>query len=217
LVAGIVVLLLGPASAHASLVLSAQSATAAAGSSGNAFDVELSNSGPSDVTIAGFSFGIITANLNISFRDANTSTVAPYIFGANSLFGPDLTGPTSGQSLTTSDVFAITMAGATIGAGITVGLGHVLFDVSPSATPGIFDVTLAAFPASSLSDPAGANLAIQTLSPGQITITGGGGSGVPEPSTLTMLLAGSILTLGYAGRRRRLQSLHRYRAASVAL
>jgi hypothetical protein len=200
LFAGIALSFLGPASGHASLIFSVQSATAAAGSSGNSFDVQLSNSGPSAVTIAGFSFGILTANTNINFRDANISTSAPYIFGSNSLFGPDLTGPTSGQSLSTSDVFAIPLAGSTVGAGITVGLGHILFDVSPSATAGVSPVTLAAFPVSSLSDPAGNNLVIQSFSPGQITITG---TGVPEPSTLATVLAGVALILGQCARWRR--------------
>lgn len=191
---------LAPASGRASVILSVQSATAAAGSSGNSFDVQLSNSGPSAVTIAGFSFGILTANVNISFRDANISTTAPYIFGSNSLFGPDLTGPTSGQSLSTSDVFAIPMTGATLGAGTTVGVGHILFDVLPTATAGTSPVTLAAFPLSSLSDPLGNNVVIQTLSPGQITITG---TGVPEPSTLATFLAGVGLILAHGKRRHR--------------
>ena len=69
LLAGMAVSLLGPASAQAALILSVQSATAAAGSSGNTFDVLLNNSGPSAVTIGGFSFGILTPNINISFRD----------------------------------------------------------------------------------------------------------------------------------------------------
>jgi len=200
LLAGMAVSLLGPASAQAALILSVQSATAAAGSSGNTFDVLLNNSGPSAVTIGGFSFGILTPNINISFRDANTSTSAPYIFGSNSLFGPDLTGPASGQSLTTSDVFAIPLAGSTVGAGITVGLGHIRFDVSAAATAGISPVNLAPFPVSSLSDPAGNNLVIQTLSPGQITITG---TGVPEPSTLATVLAGIGFILGHGRRWRR--------------
>jgi hypothetical protein len=197
LLAGMALSLLAPASGHASLILSVQSATAAAGSSGNSFDVQLSNSGPSTVTIAGFSFGILTANINISFRDANISTSSPYIFGSNSLFGPDLTGPTSGQSLSTSDVFAIPLAGTILGAGTTFGVGHILFDVSPGATAGTSAVTLAGFPVSSLSDPAGNNVVIETLSPGQITITG---TGVPEPSTLATVFAGMGLILGH-GRR----------------
>ena len=176
-----------------------QSATAAVGSSGNGFDVQLTNSGPADVTIAGFTFGILTANVNISFTDANISTSAPYIFAGNSLFGPDLTGPTSGPSLSTSDVFAIPLGGATLGSGITVGLGRVLFDVSPAASAGVSPVTVAAFPLTSLSDAAAGNVAIQTLSPGEITITG---VGVPEPAAMTTLLAGIALILGCAGKRR---------------
>src|SRR5438094_451649 len=92
LAAGVAACLLGPATARASLVVSVQSVIATAGSLANGIDVELSNSGPSALTISGFSFGISIANSDISFTDANISTAAPYIFGADSLFGPDLTG-----------------------------------------------------------------------------------------------------------------------------
>jgi len=193
-----------PASANASLIEMVQSATAAPGSSGNAFDVLLTNTGPSAITVGGFSFGISIANPSISFRDANTSTSAPYVFDGMSLFGPDLTGPTSGQSLVTSDVFLVPFAGSTLGAGVTVGLGHVLFDVAPGAAPGVFPVTLAGFPTTSLADATGANLAIQTLSAGQITITGA--AAVPEPRTLATLFCGLALLAGCAGRRRRTSS-----------
>lgn len=203
LLVGLMVLLLSPAGARASLIVSVGSATAAPGSSGNGLDVELSNTGPSAVTIAAFSFGVITPNLNISFTDANTSTVSsPYIFVGNSLFGPDLTGPTSGQSLATSDVFATVLAGATLNAGTTVGLGHLLFNVSSAATGGVSPVTLSAFPVTSLADPTGNNVAFQTLSPGQITITGA--AAVPEPSTAVMLLFGALLTAGLARKKYRL-------------
>ena len=134
-------------------------------------------------------------------RDANTSTSAPYIFDGLSLFGPDLTGPTSGQSLIASDVFLVPFSGSTLGAGVTLGLGHILFDVALGAAPGVFPVTFTAFPATSLADPTGANLTIQTLSAGQITITGT--AAAPEPRTLATLFFGLALLAGCADRRRR--------------
>jgi hypothetical protein len=184
----------GSTSARAAVFLSVQPATAAAGSSGNAFDVDLINSGPANLTVGGFSFGIATANSNISFTDANTSTTDPYIFAGNSLFGPDLSGPTSGQSLSASDFYAIPGLGVTLGAGTTVGLGHVLFDVSPSATAGIFPVGFDVFPMTSLSDPSGNNINVDSLVSGEITITGG--MAVPEPSSLLLFLAAAILVVG---------------------
>ena len=198
--AGLAVLLLGPAGARASLIVSVQSVTAAPGSSANGLEVLLSNTGPSDITIAAFSFGVTTANPNISFTDANTSTVsAPYLFLGHSLFGPDLTGATSGQSLSTSDVFDNPLAGATLLSGTTAALGHILFDVSPGAGGGTFLVPLAAFPATSLADPAGSNINFQA-SFGQITITGA--AATPEPSTLVMLLSASMFLSRAALRRR---------------
>ena len=185
--------------AHAELILTMESVTAAAGSSGNAFDVELINSGPSAVTVGAFSFGIATANPNISFTDANTATVlAPYIFAGNSFFGPDLTGPTSGQSLTASDLYAIP-SGISLAAGTTVGLGHVLFDVSLSASAGAFAVNFD-LPKTSLADPLGSTLGLTALLPGEITITGG--AAVPEPSSLFPLLACAMLVVGFTNRQK---------------
>jgi hypothetical protein len=184
----------GSTIARAAVILSVQPATAAAGSSGNAFDVDLTNSGPASLTVGSFSFGIVTANFNISFTDANTSTTDPYIFAGHSLFGPDLSGPTSGQSLSASDLYAIPGSGFTLGAGRTVGLGHVLFDVSPSSTAGTFPVSLDVFPVTILSDPSGNSISIASLVPGEITITGG--MAVPEPSSLLLFLTGAMLIAG---------------------
>ena len=172
--------LLGPL-AQADMIVGAAPVTAAAGSIGNQFDVFLTNDGPGAVTVAGFTFEISVANPSISFADATTSTVFPYIFGANSLFGPDLTGPTSGQSLDVSDIYAIPLEGVTIGAGDTVGLGRVSFDVLAGANPGIFPVLFTAFPFTSLSDPDALDIPITGLTSGSITISGE--SPVPEPST----------------------------------
>jgi PEP-CTERM motif len=186
--------------AHAELILTMESVTASAGSSGNAFDVELINTGPVAVAVGAFTFGIATANPNISFTDASTATVlAPYIFAGDSLFGPDLTGPTSGQSLTASDLCAV-CAGISLAAGTTVGLGHVLFDVSSSASGGVFAVNFAAFPATSLSDTTG-DLLPATFAPGAITVPGA--VAVPEPtSLLLLLLAGVILAVGFTRSRK---------------
>lgn len=187
-----------PTGVYGSLIFSVQSVTAGPGTSGNGFDVLLSNTGPSAVTVAAFTFGISIANNSISFTDANTSTTAPYIFSGHSLFGPDLTGATSGQSLSTSDVFDTVMSGTTMGVGSTVGIGRVLFSVSPTAGAGVFPVVLASFPLTSLSDPTGNNLAVQTLSPGQITITG---VTIPEPSTISTMLLALACILGGAVKR----------------
>lgn len=190
LLVGSAFFLLGSATGRAGVILSGQSVFAASGSSGNSLDINLTNSGPSAITIAAFTFGISTANPNISFTDANISTAAPYIFGANSLFGPDLTGPTNGQSLVTSDNFSIPLSGTTLSAGATMGLGHIIFNLAGTATAGAFPVSFAPFPTSSLSGPAGNGISIDTFSNGQITITA---AAVPEPSFRLPLLAGIVL------------------------
>ena len=189
-------LLLAPVSARADLLLSVDSVVALAGSSGNSLDVELTNTG-SPVTIGGFSFGVVTPGSDISFTDANTSTALTYIFAGNSLFGPDLTGPVAGQSLSTSDVFATPGGGTTLGTGATVSLANLLFDVSAGASAGVFPVAFEPFPVTSLSDASGNNLDISTLSAGSITIEP---TAVPEPSTLALLAGFLILTC--AARRR---------------
>src|SRR5215813_8248116 len=88
LAAGVAATFFCPANANASVIVAVQSASAAPGSSGNTFDVQLTNTGPSGITVGGFSFGISTGNPDISFRESNTSTSAPYIFDGLSLFGP---------------------------------------------------------------------------------------------------------------------------------
>ena len=198
--ASVAVCCLGSLGAWADLVISVESVTADGGSTGNPLDVDLTNTGPSAVPIGGFSFGVSIANPNVSFTDANTSTAAFYIFTGNSLFGPDLTGPTSGQSLNTSDIFDIANNGLALDSGVTVGIGHILFDVLAGASPGVFAVSLAAHPFTSLSDPSGNDVGINTLSAGQITIEG---AAVPEPATLGTLLISVVLMVGAAGRRRR--------------
>ncbi len=203
IVAACVLFLLGSATARADVILSGQPVTAAAGSSGNSLDIELTNSGPSAITVGGFSFGISVANPAINFTDANTSTTDPYIFAGDSLFGPDLTGPTRGQSLTAVDVFDIPLSGVTVGAGTTVGLGHVLFDVAGTATAGAFPVSFASFPTSGLSDAIANNISIDTFSKGQITITA---TAVPEPSSLLPLLVGIVLVMGASANRRKNRS-----------
>jgi len=174
------------------VILTIQSAVANQNSVGNSFDVILANTGPSAVSIAAFSFGIQTTDNDLSFTDATTATASPYIFGANSLFGPDLTGPTSGQSLTTSDLDSV--SAVSIAAGSTVGLGHVLFSVAGGAVPGIFAVTFVS-PATSLSDANENAVGINTLNNGSITVL----STVPEPSFLLPLA--SVLLIGLIAHR----------------
>jgi hypothetical protein len=128
------------------------------------------------------------------------------------LFGPDLTGAVSGQSLITSDVALQPLSGGTLGSGTTVGLGHVLFSVAANASPGSYAIDLTPFPATSLSDFSGNAIKIDTLSAGQITITGA--SSVPEPSSIFLFLP--VLPIALVIRKAQLVRVPKSRTAPVA-
>jgi hypothetical protein len=195
-----IICLLGSTGALADVILTGQSVTVAAGSSNNAVEIDLTNSGPTDITVAAFSFGVQISDSDVSFTDVTTGTTSTYIFAGNSLFGPDLTGPTSGQSVIASDVFATPNKGAVLASGTTVGLGRISFDVAAGAASGSFPVNFLAFPTSSLSDPTPLDIHIDTLSPGGITILP---TSVPEPSSLIPLLGCALLAVGTRGRCRK--------------
>jgi hypothetical protein len=182
--------------ARADLVISLTPVAAAPGTVNNAFDVDLTNTGLTDVTIGAFSFGLL-ADPAVTFTGANTFTGDPYIFAGDSLFGPDIA-TSAGATLIASDLFDLIGSGAVVAAGASVGLGHVLFDVASTAAGGVITVSLS--PAdTSLADPTAAAISIDRLADGQISLPV---SSVPEPSP-TWLLA---LTLPFfAAVRRRHQ------------
>jgi hypothetical protein len=170
-----VVLAAGPA--RAGLVVSAESVPASAG----VFDVILTNTGGSAVGISGFSFEVNVDSAQVTFTDATTATTDPYIFAGTSLFGPDITrNITNGGE--TLDALDISFGGnQSVGAGQSVGLGHVFFSVS-GTLPGPATVSFTAYPATGLADSGGNNVPIDTLTSGTISPAGT----VPEPSTLVL-------------------------------
>lgn len=183
--------------------------SAGAGSTGNTFDVLLTNTGTTFLDLGAFSYGITTADADISFTGADTSTTAPYVFGGDSFV--DINGFTlyvnslPGQTLDASDL-SNSGVGAIVAAGATVGVGSIVFDVASGATPGSFAVTFVPFPTTSLSDPDGGNLDF-TSAAGAITITGT--VPVPEPAIGSLLVcafaaAGFVILI----RRRRANLQH---------
>lgn len=178
--------------AHADIVLSAASTTASAGSTGNSFEVDLTNTGSSDMQIGGFVFEITTTNSNVTFTDVTTGTTAySYIFDANSLFGPDLAASSPGQTFDAADVAATPSSYTTLAAGETLGLGEVFFDLAPGASSATVSFNLGN---SSLSDGNGNPISIDSADSGLINVT-------PEPASLVLALTGA-LTLIAAARRR---------------
>lgn len=174
---------------RAALIMNVQSVTDAAGSTGDTLDVTLTNTGSGAVTVGGFSFGLSVGTTDLSFTGVSTGTTsATYIFGANSLFGPDISvQPPNlpGQTLDAQDIDAL-FTGSSVGAGATVGLGHITFNLSAGAVAG--PITLSFIPVGdSLSDQNGTALAFSTGT-GSVTVT----SATPEPAT--SLMVGVALT-----------------------
>jgi hypothetical protein len=170
----------------------------AAGSTGNSFDVLLTNSSGSAVSIEAFFFEVQSSSSDVAFTDATTASGTPYIFGADTLFGPDIIGP--GSTATDLNASDLDLLGSiSLDAGATVALGHVLFDVSPTALTQDVSFDLAGFPGTSLADDFGNDVPIQTFIPGQFGIEGAVAP-VPEPSTLPLLVIG-LLGAGFLGWR----------------
>ncbi len=194
LLTGLALSVLGTAPVWAAgLTISASSVTVAPGSTGDSLEVDLTNSGSTAVVVGGFDFEIFIANTAVSFSDVNTATSMTYVFSGNSLFGPDLTGPNSGQTISASDVAFTPFSGTTLASGATVGLGRVTFNVAAGAAAGTFEVNFVTYPSTSVSDALGGNVNLGTYSDGNITIF----SGAPEPSSLSLWLCLAVVALLY--------------------
>ena len=170
------------------MIISATTVTAAAGSTGDFFYVNLTNTGPSSQNIAGFSIGI-SVTPAITLTGGNESTVSPYIFSGDSgdaVFSLPLVTSSPGQTLQASD-FSNSGAGDTLASGATVGLAMITFNVAGGTSAGPITITISTTcgtPCSSLSDSLAANVPF-TVTNGTINVTA---SAVPEPSTLLLAL-----------------------------
>ena len=166
----------------------------AAGSSGNTFDVLLSNTSGASVSIGGFFFEVTSSSSDVTFTDATTATTDPYVFGTDSLFGPDIISPGSTATDLNASDLDLSLDGFSLNPGVTVGLGHVLFNVSSGAATQTVAFSFAGFPGTSLADALGDNISIATLDGGQFQITGAM-TATPEPSSLLLFLAAAPLIL----------------------
>ncbi len=189
----------GATMARADLVFGIADAIGNPGSSTNGFDVTLTNTGSSDVAIAGFSFEVTTTSSDVSFSDVNVSTQsAPYIFVGNSLFGPDITNSAVGDtSISAADNVNTPSSSATLASGATLDLGHVVFALNSNASSIPIPISFSNDANTGVNDPSGTSFSNLSIpAPGAITIPVGGVV-VPEPASVvlglqTLLLAGSI-------------------------
>lgn len=209
-------------SARADIIFSIEptSTTANLGDTGDSFDVVMTNSGSSAISVSAFDFEVAVdagvagySDITLTGADFNTGAT-PYIFPLSNSFDSQ-NGLTlnidSGQYLDASDA-TNDGTGVTIGAGDSVALGDVLFDVSATATPGSIPVTFSAFIDGVLADennlagPCSCAGGYETINVDEFesgTIDIQTPSAVPEPST-ALPLAAAILLGSWFIRRRRL-------------
>jgi hypothetical protein len=174
--------LAGAQTARADLLLTAQSVTAKPGDVNDLFNVYITNLGAAAVDVESFNFEINTTSTDITFEQATTATTLyPYIFAGNSLFGPVISFSSPGQTLDAADTTA-NSGFTTVNPGASFGLGLISFDVAPGAPNQVAPVNFNTSPAAtSISDPAGHPLTLDFAS-GNITVTA-----VPEPATGLLL------------------------------
>jgi hypothetical protein len=134
----------GATPARAQMIMGITTNSFTPGSSTNSLDVTLTNTGTSPTAIAGFSFEITAASNNVTFKDVTVNTVSvANIFAGNSLFGPEikLNVSNNGQTISGADNFATPYGGTTLAAHQTLGLGNVLFALSPSTPLAPINIT----------------------------------------------------------------------------
>jgi len=184
-VAALAVFVGRPATASIQVSISPPTLAVTDGST-DTFDVTLTNTGPSSVTIEAFAFQVAASSSYITLTQATTATTAPYVFAGSSALGPVISVSSPPETLKASDLTNV-LAGVAVASGSTVGLGHVSFTVSPTAPVTAIPVTFVAYPFTDLSSPNG-NIPIDSLVSGTIEI-------VPEPSMFAIFSIG----IGLAG------------------
>lgn len=173
------------------------------GATGASFDVLLTNSGTSDISLAAFSFEVSVTNSSIILTGADFSTGAnPYIFATDSFdaangFTLNTTSP--GQILDASDL-TNDGAGVVLASGQSLALGDVLFNVDAGGSSGSYVVAFSGgADFNNLSDPGGNGVGIAGFSTGTIVVNGG--ATVPEPAPVWPL-AGALIIGALVVRRR---------------
>jgi hypothetical protein len=185
--------------ARAELILGITTNSFTPGSATNSLDVTLTNTGNTDMTIAGFSFEITAASSDVTFSDVTVDTVSVfYIFGTNSSFAPDITlDSNNDQTISGADNFTTAKEGSVLAAGQTLGLGNVLFALSSSTPMTPIDITFTLFPFTGVNDQYGAALPFDLASNLDISPA----IVVPEPPMIVLLVSGLLVGTGFHLRR----------------
>lgn len=171
--------------AKADLIVTAETTSAYSGTTHNPFEFTLRNSGPDDVLISAFTIGFSISNPALSLTDLTYDTsLASYIFQGNSMFGPSLFTPPLATPVMFSDLYDIPGGSITLLAGKTVGLGVLWFDapIDRQIIQINFDSMMISF--ANDADP---------YPESQIQLVNGTLSIVPEPGTLSLLMAAAAL------------------------
>jgi hypothetical protein len=163
------------------------------------FDISLTNAGPTAVSIQSFVFWLFaqTNDTGVTF-DSVTSHVNGYIFTGQSIYGPDITVPSSDGQMIGARDFSTRRGGVRVGAGETVDIGRVYF-TPLYGEAGIGDISFLA-DRTSVVDTSGAGLGL-TLVNRQFNIPGF--VAAPEPSLPAMLGGLALAGVGRFWRRRR--------------
>ena len=191
----------GSSLAYGDLILSFEPVSASPGSSGDTFDVLLTDSGSPGVSVAGFNFTIQASSPAVTFTGVFTSTAtAPYIFAGNSSSRPPDRWPGYTPTVTAFDIAA--SGSTTLNSGDVVGLGQVSFNVSPTVTAGPITLSFVTAGGTGWTTTSPTPRARQ-YSNRPPSLTGQLPSPVPhEPSSMLMMLAGVGALAAWKRRRR---------------
>lgn len=162
---------------------------------GTDLQVYVENDSPSSITIGGYSFELtITGPPGSAFTGLSGGPGPVY----NS--PPVLESTLPSQTL---DATESSSTGFTIAPGLTLGLGLITFNlVAPSTPGGVYAITFtgANGSANSLSDLSGNPIPIESFIGATIDV-------VPEPSSISLLLAGASILASMRPKKRRVNSL----------
>lgn len=190
----------GPAMAEYVISIQPSPATALPNTTGNYFDVILTNDGEPTVAVGAFSYEFSVTNANVVFQSATTTAGTPaYVFVGSSYEGPTISTTSPGQTLGASDL-STSLSGTPLNSGDMVSLGRVYFDVG-SAAPGLVSITFDVG-ATTLSDADMNEIPVGIASPLAIDV-------VPEPAVAVQTLGALVIGLaafGYRSAKRRIRA-----------